>query len=77
VRQIKKRIYGGAILISNNSSTKSGQSGLNILKVDEEANTIELQVNGCHVTVVCKPEPDLNIYSDIKHLLLGSICSRL
>jgi hypothetical protein len=67
----------GLFLITKDSKTKSGQSGLNILKVDEEANTIELQVNGCHVTVVCKPEPDLNIYSDIKHLLLGSICSRL
>ena len=44
-----------------------------IVGYDIKNNTVHMKVNGCKVTVVCKPQPNPDVYGKVKEILISTI----
>lgn len=47
-------------------------TGMTVSSIDREAHTIYLTVNGCHVTAICSPQSNPEIYEKVKTILIGA-----
>lgn len=52
---------------------KGARTDLTVSSVDRENHTIHLVVNGCLVTAICAPDDNMNIYEELKTILIGSV----
>ncbi len=50
----------------------SGDNILHIISVDREANTIQAQINGLHITAVCREKCNPDVCESIKGILIQS-----
>ena len=44
-----------------------------IVGLDIQNNTIHAKVNGCKVTLVCRPQPNPEVYEKVKEILISTI----
>ena len=44
-----------------------------IVGLDIQENTIHMNVNGCKVTLVCRPQPKPEIYEKVKEIRISTI----
>ena len=44
-----------------------------IVGLDVHENTVHMKVSGCKVTLVCKPQPNPEIYDKVKEILISTI----
>ena len=44
-----------------------------IVGLDIQENTIHMKVNGCKITLVCGPKPNLETYEKVKEILISTI----
>ena len=44
-----------------------------IVGLDIQENTIHMKVNGCKVTLVCRPQPNPEVYEKVKEILISTI----
>lgn len=44
-----------------------------IVGLDVPENTVHMKVNGCKVTLVCKPQPNPDVYGKVKEILISTI----
>lgn len=48
------------------------KTGLKVSSIDREAHIIYLTVNGCHVTAICSPQNNPEVYEKVKTILIGA-----
>ena len=51
---------------------KDSAKGLRITGIDKKANTIQMQINGCKVTAICREKPNKEVYGQVKDILIRS-----
>ena len=44
-----------------------------IVGLDIQENTVHMKVNGCKVTLVCRLQPNPEIYEKVKEILISTI----
>ena len=49
------------------------RSDVRISRIDRDHNTVYMTVNGCSVTAVCSAESNLDVYANIKNILVNTV----
>lgn len=59
--------------MAGNNPPSKPKEHLTITKVDQEQHTIQLNVDGCPVTLVCTPQNSPKTYARVKTILLDTV----